>query len=228
MGRKKKISDINLINLVNDYSALYPDKQIKYSDLSAYAKSRGIDASDVFLRRNECVRQEVERINSASGSKCEVIVAAYKPLDIDKLFIKYPTREGLKGALTETDTYYGSLAAAAGKFIKENENLTNENRSLLSSNKNLKNENEKLKNYKELYKEEKKHREFLESFVKDTVNEETALLLLSKKGIYEHESEFVNVEKLQGSMIKVDTNADSFTSSALNDLAKGFLDDEEE
>lgn len=224
MGRNRNVETDTLISIINEYHLNNPEIKIKYSDIGEFARNKGYKINDFNVRRDVRAKQHIDDINKSSDDDHYKRVVAYKTLDINAFILNNRTEQRLRKALSELDSYYASIASSAVKFKKEYEDLKELDRKQKAKINKLLDSLEEKKNDKTINKNTKEYIEYLEKYIRDTINPEIANVILSEKGVYEPTSTIVKSD-FKNKIISHDTDISSFKSDALNKAIQEFKDE---
>lgn len=202
MGRKAKIDDITLLNLLDQFFIGECNKDISKLKILAFAeyvrKNGYEDVQDYLVRRNTAVREHIEQLKADVDSAYQSRAVVFRNLDVDLFLSKNTSRVALKRALTERDNYYQQLAESAAycigkynelkeqiaKLTTEKETLQFENASYMAENKQMKTK------LREEHAEIQKLRTFIDTYV----NPEIANELLKQEGLLKTTTGIVSAE----------------------------------
>lgn len=215
MGRKAKIDDSTLLNLLDQFFIGECNKDISKLKIPAFAefvrKNGYEDVQDYLVRRNTAVRKHIEKLKSNADIAYQNRAVVFRNLDVELFLSKNPSPAALKKALTERDNYYQQLAESAayciGKYnelaeqvaslTKEKETLQLENVSYMSENKQMKSK------LREAHAESQKLRTFIDTYV----NPEIANELLKQEGLLKTTAGIVSTEAVVENIVRADSDA---------------------
>lgn len=134
MGRPKKNSSQDLVMILDEFyeSEGYGDpRRLKFSNLEAFASSKGITAKAYDFKRDEKVRKRIEELTEMSEiERVAEHDVGYRNLDIEGFLKKCRTTDDLIKWLTEVDGYWRGmydycqpLIARDKRFMKEKSSL---------------------------------------------------------------------------------------------------------
>lgn len=213
MGRKAKIDDAALLNLLDQYFIGTCKKDISRLKIPAFAefvrKNGYEDVQDYVIRRNSAVRKRMEELKNNADETYKNRAVVFRNLDIDSFLAKNTSPAALKKALVERDNYYQQLSESAGYCIRKyNEqdakiaSLTAETDTLKSENASLSVENKLSKAKIRIQQEEiQKLRTFIDTYV----NPEIANELLKQDGLLKTTSGIVSSDAVEEHLVKADT-----------------------
>lgn len=212
MGRKAKIDDATLLNLLNQFFIGVCNKDISRLKIPAFAefvRQNGYeDVQDYLVRRNKAVREHIEQLRTDTDTAYQNRAVVFRNLDVDLFLSKNTSPAALKKALTERDNYYQQVTESAsyciGKYNELNEQiakLASEKALLQSENNSYAAENKQLKiklrnNQEEIQK--------LRTFIDTYVNPEIANELLKQEGLLKTSTGIVSAEAVADNIITSD------------------------
>lgn len=214
MGRKAKIEDTTLLNLLDQFFIGECNKDISKLKIPAFAEfvrqSGHEDIQDYLIRRNGAVRERIEQLKTDVDSAYQNCVVVFRNLDVDLFLSKNTSPAALKRALTERDNYYQQLAESAAycigkynelkeqvaKLTTERETLYVENISYVAENKEMK--TKLRKNHVEIQK--------LRTFIDTYINPEIANELLKQEGLLKTSAGIVSEEAIVENIVQSDSD----------------------
>ncbi len=127
MARPKKTDEIILVSILEKYYAEVvcgDARNIRFTDLEAYANTQGITAREYEFRRNKVVRDRLSELQKSSDEKeTEIRTLAYKSLDTDGLIRTCGNLSDLRSKLAELDDYWKSIYEKCNELLTENQRL---------------------------------------------------------------------------------------------------------
>lgn len=148
MGRPKKISSQELVELTDEYyeAECYGDpRRLKFSKIGAFARNKGIDVADYDFKRDENVRKRIEELTSlADLVKEDEHVTAYRTLDVESILKRCRTVDDITAALREMDEYWKKTCDYAQSLITRDQEFMREKSALERKIRNLEEEIESL------------------------------------------------------------------------------------
>lgn len=214
MGRKAKIDDITLLNLLDQFFIGECNKDISKLKIPAFAeyvrKNGYEDVQDYLVRRNTAVREHIEQLKGDVDSAYQSRAVVFRNLDVDLFLSKNTSPAALKRALTERDNYYQQLAESAayciGKYSELKEQvakLTTEKEILQFENVSYMAENKQMKTkLREEHTEIQKLRTFIDTYV----NPEIANELLKQEGLLKTTAGIVSTEAVVENIVRADSD----------------------
>lgn len=214
MGRKAKIEDTTLLNLLDQFFIGECNKDISKLKIPAFAEfvrqNGHEDIQDYLIRRNGAVRERIEQLKTDVDSAYQNCVVVFRNLDVDLFLSKNTSPAALKRALTERDNYYQQLAESAAycigkynelkeqvaKLTTERETLHFENISYVAENKEMK--TKLRKNHVEIQK--------LRTFIDTYINPEIANELLKQEGLLKISAGIVSEEAIVENIVQSDSD----------------------
>lgn len=214
MGRKAKIEDTTLLNLLDQFFIGECNKDISKLKIPAFAEfvrqNGHEDIQDYLIRRNGAVRERIEQLKTDVDSAYQNCVVVFRNLDVDLFLSKNTSPAALKRALTERDNYYQQLAESAAycigkynelkeqvaKLTTERETLYVENISYVAENKEMK--TKLRKNHVEIQK--------LRTFIDTYINPEIANELLKQEGLLKTSAGIVSEEAIVENIVQSDSD----------------------
>lgn len=227
MARKAKVDTDTLISLVDQY---YAEKcegdvtQLRIPLIGQYIRSQGYDIADYILRRNEEVKEYIQKFHNSTEEAHIHTVAIYRDVDLDAFLARNNTKEKLKQSLKERENYYREVTHSAAYSFKENARLTAQIRKLQEHIKQLEEEikvvqsdtKESMAECKKYQSENRKLRNIIETYVYPEVANE----LLKKDGLLHDTAEIVNPNKIEQEIVASDTDI----TQIRNNVIKGLFD----
>lgn len=213
MGRKAKIDDATLLNLLDQFFIGVCNKDISMLKIPAFAdfvrKNGYEEVHDYLIRRNTAVRNRMEELKADANTAYQNRAVVFRNLDVDAFLAKHTSPAALKKALTERDNYYQQLSESAayciGKYNEMNEQittLTDENILLKSKNISYTDEFKQLKTEIRYQKDEiQKLRGFIDSYI----NPEIANELLKQDGLLKTTAGIVDVASMEANILHADS-----------------------
>lgn len=213
MGRKAKITDAALLNLLNQFFIEICKKDVSLLKIPAFAefvrKNGYEDVQDYVVRRNNSVRERIEELKNNADETYQKCAVVFRNLDIDSFLAKNTSPASLKKALIERDYYYQQLSESAGYCIKKYDEQDAKIKSLMAEIDMLKSENTSLSEEGKLYKA--KIRSLLEevqklrAFIDTYINPEIANELLKQGGLLKNTSGIVSSDAVVEHLVNADT-----------------------
>ena len=214
MGRKVKIDDATLLNLLDQFFVEECNKDISKLKIPAFAefvRQNGYeDVQDYLVRRNTAVREHIRQLKSNADTVYQNRAVVFRNLDVESFLSKNTSPAALKKALSERDNYYQQLAEAAayciGKYDEQKEEikkLANEKETLQFENTSYITENKQLKTrLRENQAEIQKLRTFIDTYV----NPEIANELLKQEGLLKTTAGIVSADAVVENIVRSDSN----------------------
>ena len=140
MARRKIIETDILLNLIDEFYTLKCNRDaslLKIPSIGEYIRSKGYTVQDYILRRDEAVREYIDKLCETSEETHINTVSVYHDIDIEAFLSKNNTTSKLKKALSERECYYREITNSAAYSFNENKQLKQENTALKSKNKKL-------------------------------------------------------------------------------------------
>lgn len=213
MGRRKIITDKELIGLVDTYFSEQCEgdvKLLKTPLICEYIRKNGYPSyQDYILRRNKAVMEHINQIKTLQSDEDYKFLSAYKTIDVEEFVSKNHGVSAMKRALTELDSYYKSVSDKATKICDRNRELE----SLLADNKvkimelnmeleSSREEIEELKNsIKALTVNNGSYREIIDTYVYPEIANE----LLKQSGLLQNTNGIIKVDAVKTEVIHPDT-----------------------
>lgn len=214
MGRKVKIDDATLLNLLDQFFVEECNKDISKLKIPAFAefvRQNGYeDVQDYLVRRNTAVREHIRQLKSNADTVYQNRAVVFRNLDVESFLSKNTSPAALKKALSERDNYYQQLAEAAayciGKYDEQKEEikkLATEKETLQFGNTSYITENKQLKTrLRENQAEIQKLRTFIDTYV----NPEIANELLKQEGLLKTTAGIVSADAVVENIVRSDSN----------------------
>lgn len=212
MGRKAKIDDATLLNLLDQFFIGVCNKDIsklKIPEFAEFVRQNGYeDVQDYLVRRNKAVREHIEQLKADADTAYQNRAVVFRNLDVDLFLSKNTSPVALKKALTERDNYYQQVTESAayciGKYNELNEQIekiSSEKASLQSENTFYVAENKQLKSkLRDSQEEIKKLRSLIDTYVYPEIANE----LLKKDGLLKTTADIVSAEAVADNIITSD------------------------
>lgn len=183
MGRPKKNHSQTLVNLVVDFyerEANGNPSRLGFTELAAYARSRGYEAEAYDFRRDAAVREKIDEIvTRQEAQNRETMVAAYRSIDLDAMLRQCPDLETLKRNICGLDNYWRRVYEEMSAVKQENNRLRHapnylqEMQALRESSEQLQVKMDELKSeYRRIQDENAYLRKFLRNALYPAVAEE--------------------------------------------------------
>lgn len=213
MGRKAKIDDYTLLNLLDRFFIEICCNDISMLKIPAFAefvrKNGYEDVQDYIIRRNVPVRTHINELKNSADEVYKKQAVVFRNLDVESFLSKNTSPAALKKALVKRDSYYRQISESARYCIgKYNDldtqisSLTNEINVLKQANDSLTDQNISLnERLQEQQEEIKKLRIFIDTYI----NPEIANELLLQTGLLKTTSGIVSSEAVENHLIKADT-----------------------
>jgi len=213
MGRKAKIDDATVLNLLDQFFIGVCNKDISMLKIPAFAefvrKNGYEEVQDYLIRRNTAVRGRMEELKADADTAYQNRAVVFRNLDIDAFLAKHTSPATLKKALIERDNYYQQLAESAtyciGKYNEMNKQIT----SLTEENTSLKSKNiaysDEFKHLKEELRYQQAEVQKLRGFIDTYINPEIANELLKKEGLLKTTSGIVDVVSIDANILHADS-----------------------
>lgn len=213
MGRKAKIDDATLLNLLDQYFIGVCGKNISKFKIPAFAefvrKNGYEDVQDYVVRRNSAVRERIEELKTNADETYQNRAVVFRNLDIDSFLARNTTPAALKKALVERDNYYQQLSESAGYCIRKSNEQDKRITSLTSQADMLKMENDSLneenKFFKAKIRSQQEEIQKLRTFIDTYINPEIANELLKQQGLLKTTAGTVSLDAVEEHLIKADT-----------------------
>lgn len=134
MGRPKKNSSQELVMIVDEFYETegYGDpRRLKFSNLEAFAKGKGMTAKAYDFKRDESVRKRIEELSEMAELANESEQAlGYRNLDIEGFLKKCRTTDDIIKYLAEVDEYWRSTYDYTQSLISRDQRFMKEKTSL--------------------------------------------------------------------------------------------------
>lgn len=229
MPRKPIIETEDMITCADKYIAEILEGnvgQFKIPQFGNYLRQNGINVADYIIRRNQKLKDHLNKLKSMDKESHYKKIAVYHGMDVDAFLSKYRSRETLKTALQQKDSYYHEISESAAYCFKEYKKTSEENNRLVEENRLLKEENEKQKTdnteLNKKYQIFSKEVRILRNIINTYVYPEIANELLKQNGLLKETAEMVDVDAIKHNTLKATDDVSQFASAAVNDLMKGL------
>lgn len=222
MARPFKITDEQLITLIEEYRREYPKKKIRYRDIEAYALAKGYEGVKVDnFKKRKVITDLIKKLNEDTAENHIVRILTYSPLDINKIFAEHTSMARIKQILNDREQYLAQIVASATFINEEYKKLESYNASLKANLKEAKEELAKLTLRAETLAQKDREIEFLKQIINENLYPEVANTLLNKDYI----SEAAKGSSISKSTILPVTKKSIFEHSEIDELL-GDLDDD--
>ncbi len=213
MGRKAKIDDATLLNLLDQFFIGTCKKDVSMLKIPAFAefvrKNGYEDVQDYVIRRNSAVRERIKKLKSNADETYQNRAVVFRNLDIDLFLAKNTSPASLKKALMERDNYYQQLSESAGYCIRKYNDQDEKIASLMAETDMLKADNDSLFEENKLFKTKIRSQQDeiqkLRTFIDTYINPEIANELLKQDGLLKTTSGIVSSDAVEEHLIKADT-----------------------
>ena len=213
MGRKAKIDDATILNLLDQFFIGTCKKDVSLLKIPAFAefvrKNGYEDVQDYVVRRNSAVRERIEELKNNADETYQNHAVVFRNLDIDSFLAKNTSPASLKKALVERDDYYQQLSESAGYCIRKYNEQEEKIASLTAETDMLKSENaslsEEIKLSKIKLRSQQEEIQKLRTFIDTYVTPEIANELLKQDGLLKTTSGIVSSNAVEKHLVKADT-----------------------
>jgi hypothetical protein len=222
MGRNKRITTQELIRYTDEYLSENPGVKLTIPLLGNFIRCREgeNDIRDYLIRRDIEFREYLNKRNESDKETHYKTVATFRNLDIDKFIEQNRTKEKLRFALFQRDSYYSSISISAVAIFAENKKLCDEVNRLQEDIDKCKLELNK-KDKKEtmaITKENNNLIRKLKGIIDYYVYPEVANMLLQKEGILDIVTEIASPVNHKEHIIDPGTDISKFKHSLVNGL----------
>lgn len=234
MARPKKIEDQLILKLTEEYYLTKCDgkaKNLKLPALAAYIREKANCPTyeATALRKNKIAREYINSIMSASDQVALSIVTTFQSLDIEAFLDTNRTRNSLKQALSEHDSYYKTVADSATELNRKAKAIQSKISQLEKEIEELKTDNERLKDKNAALKTEMSllntSNKALKSVVDTYVYPELANHLLVQDGYLTNTNDVIMKDAFDENVVTADTKIFS-ESNVIQGLFNKFKDKE--
>lgn len=229
MSRNPKIETKLLIDLIYKFYIEKCDKdasKLKIPQIGEFVRAQGYDVEDYLIRRNEEARNYIQSLHNNSVEEHIYTVVAYRDLDINAFLTKNNTPDKLRKAIKEREDYYRELSASASYFIKENQSIATKISQYNDERVQLKKALNEVTAQKECLTQELKKLQSdyqkLLHIVEDYVYPEVANELLKKDGLIKQTAEVVVPEKIEESIVGINTDVSAIKNHLIKDLFRSL------
>ena len=222
MARPASIDDKTLIQYVDEYVSLYPNKKIKYVDVETYIKKQGIRINDGIIKRRKTITDYIKSLNNNNLENHINKVFAYVPLDITELSNKTHLTIQAKEQLINREKTIKQIVESAVAISEENKRLTELNKVLASENKTLKNQIKELDIKKETLLSNKEKIKYYKTQLEDICLPEAFDIIVNNLDY----GDVVSKTKLNNKTLTADKPINSIISDITDSLMEGFDDDD--
>lgn len=224
MARNKSFDEEVLIKLLDEYRSQHYNKTIKIPEFGKYVREQGYDIQDYTIRRDARFREYLEKTNEEQEENVYNDLVTYQTIDVEAFIRNNGTKEKMKAALINRDTYFANIANKAIKAIdkkrKAEAELEKAKKKIEELEEKLekvqvKTDNKKLKEKDEIIKK-------LKGILSEYIYPDVANAFLEKEGILDVVNEIVSGEQLENVTMDVNTNINKFKHDSVNKLMDGF------
>lgn len=217
MGRKKAITEEQLISLINEFYYKVCEgnaNRLKVPEIGKYMRENGYsELKDYTIRRNATAMAHITKLKETNKEKDVALVVTYKTMDVEKFINTNRGDTRMKKALTELDMYYKNICEAAtliNETHKKNEQKIKELEkklevALLELDSRKSNESKLKKENAALMAERKSLKEIVDTYVYPEIANE----LLAKSGLLQNTSGIVDEKAIEIDIVKADTKVKS-------------------
>lgn len=213
MGRKKIITDEQLVALINEFFYNVCEGHIdrlKVPKIGQFVRQSGYpDLEDYIIRRNEAAIGYIKELKSKQNGEVLYTVATYKTLDVDKFIQQNHSETTLKRALSELNIYYKEVAEASmtinDRYKKAVQQLSGKEKELKAAldaietaEKTIAELNEKVKTFQS---DSKALRLIVDTYVYPEISNE----LLKQTGLLQKTQDVIMTGAIEEQLIKADT-----------------------
>ena len=222
MGRPARIDDKTLIQYVDEYVSLYPNKKIKYVDVETFIRKQGIRINDGIIKKRKTITDYIKSLNNNNLESHINKVFAYVPLDITELSSKTHLTVQAKELLINREKIIKQIVDSAVAISEENKRLRELNKVLTSENKSLKNEIKELDIKKENLLSNKEKIKYYKTQLEDICLPEAFDIIVNKLEY----GDVISKTNLDNKTLTADKPINSIISDITNSLMEGFDDDD--
>lgn len=222
MARPASIDDKTLIQYVDEYVSLYPNKKIKYVDVETYIKKQGIRINDGIIKRRKTITDYIKSLNNNNLENHINKVFAYVPLDITELSNKTHLTVQAKELLINREKIIKQIVDSAVAISEENKRLTELNKVLASENKALKNQIKELDIKKETLLSNKEKIKYYKTQLEDICLPEAFDIIVNNLDY----GDVVSKTNLDNKTLAANKPINSIISDITDSLMEGFDDDD--
>lgn len=222
MARPASIDDKTLIQYIDEYVSLYPNKKIKYVDVETYIRKQGIRINDGIIKRRKAITDYIKALNNNNLENHINKVFAYVPLDITELSNKTHLTVQAKELLINREKTIKQIVDSAVAISEENKRLRELNKVLTSENKTLKNEIKDLDIKKETLLSNKEKIKYYKSQLEDICLPEAFDIIVNNLEY----GEVISKTNLDNKTLTADKPINSIIGDITDSLMEGFDDDD--
>lgn len=222
MARPASIDDKTLIQYVDEYVSLYPNKKIKYVDVETYIRKQGIRINDGIIKRRKTITDYIKALNNNNLENHINKVFAYVPLDITELSNKTHLTVQAKELLINREKTIKQIVDSAVAISEENKRLTELNKVLTSESKALKNQIKELDIKKETLLSNKEKIKYYKTQLEDVCLPEAFDIIVNNLEY----GEVISKTNLDNKTLTADKPINSIISDITDSLMEGFDDDD--
>ena len=213
MGRRKQITDDELITLIDRYYIEHCEENtrlLKTSLICDYIRANGYpNYKEYIFRRSAVATEHINKIISSKDSDDIAMVSVYKTIDADEFIAHNHSPSAMKKSLVSLDAYYRKISNKATKIFDENKEL----KGLLCKAEirikeletGLKSSQEDLFNAKSSIKaltvENASYKKIIDTYVYPEVANE----LLKQSGLLKNTGDVIKAEAMDTEIVRADT-----------------------
>ena len=222
MARPARIDDKTLIQYVDEYVSLYPNKKIKYVDVETYIRKQGIRINDGIIKKRKVITDYIKSLNNNNLESHINKVFAYVPLDITDLSNKTHLTVQAKELLINREKIIKQIVDSAVVISEENKRLRELNKTLTSENKALKKEINELDIKRETLLSNKEKIKYYKTQLEDICLPEAFDIIVNNLEY----GEVISKTNLDNKTLTADKPINSIISDITDSLMEGFDDDD--
>lgn len=222
MARPARIDDKTLIQYVDEYVSLYPNKKIKYVDVETYIRKQGIRINDGIIKKRKVITDYIKSLNNNNLESHINKVFAYVPLDITDLSNKTHLTVQAKELLINREKIIKQIVDSAVVISEENKRLRELNKTLTSENKALKKEINELDIKRETLLSNKEKIKYYKTQLEDICLPEAFNIIVNNLEY----GEVISKTNLDNKTLTADKPINSIISDITDSLMEGFDDDD--
>ena len=222
MARPARIDDKTLIQYVDEYVSLYPNKKIKYVDVETYIRKQGIRINDGIIKKRKVITDYIKSLNNNNLESHINKVFAYVPLDITDLSNKTHLTVQAKELLINREKIIKQIVDSAVVISEENKRLRELNKTLTSENKALKKEINELDIKRETLLSNKEKIKYYKTQLEDICLPEAFNIIVNNLEY----GEVISKTNLDNKTLTADKPINSIISDITDNLMEGFDDDD--
>lgn len=221
MGRPAGIKDKTIIQYIDQYVSLNPNKKIKYVDIENYMHKQGVTIKIGTIKKRKVITEYIKSLNTKDEEKHVSRIMAYIPLDITELSVKTHLTQSAKELLVNREVVIKEIVDSAVAINEENKRLRDLNKVLQSENKTIKTQLETLMSKQDIIAAKNTEIRYYKDMLEKICLPEAFNIIVNNYG----KETNVSCSKLEECTLTASKPIKSFANDVFNALMEGFDDD---